>query len=416
MYWIIPLVALASWLINVESSAEDWPRWRGPRGNGTWQAPAIPLHWPKDGLKVHWRSKIGPGYSGIAVKDGRAFTMDRPPEPSGQERVVCIDAATGNEIWSFVYDADYEKLDYGKGPRTTPTVHDGRVYTLGAVGHLHCLDASNGKKLWSKNLKADHRAQQPTWGFAAMPVVYQELLIVHAGQKPGGCFVAYDRNTGEEIWRACDDPTGYGTPIVIRHGGTDRLVGWTPRHIVGMSLDRGEVLWKVPYKVTYGVTITTPIFHEDTVLVCGYWEGSKAVRLGKDPHDAKLLWEENRFLRGVMSQPLYRDGHVYLLDKSNGLVCFELATGKVVWTGKHQLTPRGRNPQANMVWLGDTDRAIALNASGELILIRLTTKGYAESSRTKIIGETWAHPAFAGNDVFARDDQEIVCVRIGSGE
>jgi outer membrane protein assembly factor BamB len=139
-------------------------------------------------------------------------------------------------------------------------------------------------------------------------------------------------------------------------------------------------------------------------------------RLRPCPDDVKLLWEENRFLRGVMSQPLYRDGHVYLLDKTNGLVCFELATGRVVWTGKHQLTPRGRNPQANMVWLGDTDRAIVLNASGELILIRLTTNGYSESSRTKIIGETWAHPAFAGNDVFARDDQEIVCVQIGSGK
>ncbi len=338
--------------------------------------------------------------------------MDRPKEPADHERVLCFDALTGKTSWTHQYEAKYDKLDYGKGPRGTPTIHDGFVYTLGSVGHLHCLSAATGKVLWSKDLKTDHRAEQPTWGFASMPVVHGDKLIVHAGMKPGGCYVAYHRKTGEEIWRSGDDPTGYGTPIVIRHAGGEQLVGWTPEHIVGMSLDNGKLLWQQPYKVTYGVTITTPIFHNNTVLVCGYWEGSKAIRLGQPVQDAELLWEENRFLRGVMSQPLCRDGYVYLLDKSNGLVCFELATARVVWTDENRMTPRGRNPQANMVWLGDSDRAIVLNSAGELVLIRLTSKGYEEQSRTKIIGETWAHPAFAGEFVVARDDTEIVCLKL----
>ena len=148
------------------------------------------------------------------------------------------------------------------------------------------------------------------------------------------------------------------------------------------------------------------------IFVVGYWHGSKTIRLGDTPTNATLAWEENKFLRGIMSQSLSRDGRVYLLDKQYGLTCFELQTGKKLWDDANQTTPRGRNPQATLVWLGDTDRAIILNEEGELILTRLNPEGHREQSRTKIIGPTWAHPAFAGNRVFARSDSELVCVSL----
>jgi outer membrane protein assembly factor BamB len=390
--------------------AEDWPRWRGPRGDGTWQAPPIPEQFPAAGPPVVWKAPLGKGYSGISVAGGRAFTMDRPDE-SNDERVVCFDASTGKQLWEHRYAAPYGDLDYGKGPRCTPTIHDGRVYTLGAVGHLHCLDAASGQVLWSKDLVRDHGARLPTWGFAASPVIEGDLVIVHAGL-PEGCYSAYDRKTGKEVWRAGDDPAGYGTPIIVEHGGLWQLIGWTPEHIVAHKLDTGELLWKYPYKVTYGVSIATPIFQEGIVLVCGYWHGSRAIKLGDRPTEATLAWEENRYLRGLMDQPLYRDGYVYLLDKQHGIVAFELAKGEKIWTDENRLTPRDRNPQVSMVWLGDTGRAICLNAQGDLILVRLSPQGLAEQSRAKIVGETWAHPAYAGNCCLARDDEQIVCVRL----
>ncbi|MFZ2640897.1 MAG: PQQ-binding-like beta-propeller repeat protein, partial [Verrucomicrobiia bacterium] len=174
----------------------------------------------------------------------------------------------------------------------------------------------------------------------------------------------------------------------------------------------GKPLWAVPYPVTYGVSIASPIFHEGIVFVAGYWQGSKAIQLGPGPTDAKLRWEENQFLRGEMSQPLCRDGHVYLLDKTHGLTCFELNTGKKLWDDANRMTPKGRDPQASLVWLNNADRAIILNASGELILARLNPAGYHEQSRAKIIGKTWAHPAFAGRCVFARNEIELVCVEL----
>lgn len=414
------------------AAGEEWPRWRGVRGDGSWRAPAIPAKFPAGGPPVVWKSPIGPGYSGLAVAGGKVYTLDRPaqstpaqstPAESGDERIVCLDAESGKLLWEHRYAAPYGDLDYGKGPRCTPTIYDGRVYTLGAVGHLHCLEAATGKVHWSKDLVRDHGAKIPQWGFAASVVIDGEQAIVHAGL-PGGCYSSYDRRTGAELWRGGDDPAGYGTPILVEHAERRLLVGWTPEHIVLHDPATGRLLWKYPYKVTYGVSIATPIVHEGTILVCGYWHGSRAIKLGPTPEQSDLLWEENRFLRGLMDPPLVRNGYVYLLDKQHGIVAFELNKGEKLWTDDNRLTPRGRNPQVSLVWLGNadpagsdaTDRAIGLNAQGELLLVRLTPEGLVEDDRAKIVGETWAHPAYAGDHGFARDDEQIVCVRLSATE
>src|SRR5262249_17468681 len=157
---------------------------------------------------------------------------------------------------------------------------------------------------------------------------------------------------GKEVWRNLADPAGYATPIVIRSQGTPQLVCWTPTHIRSLDPRTGKLLWTVPFEVTYGTAIATPIFADGIVLVSGYWEGATAIRLGKQPTETKVLWHQRR-LRALMSQPLYRKGHVYLLDKREGLTCFPLRTGKKRWDDGNRMTPKGRNPQASMVWLGD---------------------------------------------------------------
>jgi outer membrane protein assembly factor BamB len=292
-----------------------------------------------------------------------------------------------------------------------PTIHEGRVYALGAVGHLHCLDAATGKLLWSKNLVSDLKASLPGWGFAASPVVLEGLVIIHAGGEPDACLVALDRQTGNIAWRNLPDPGGYATPIIVQKQGK-LLVAWTPTHIRCLDPRTGKLLWSIPFEVTYGTAIAMPIFQEGLVLVSGYYEGSKAIRLGSDPTSASIAWEDRRNLRGLMSQPLYREGHGYLLDKRDGLVCFEMKTGKKVWDDGNRMTPKGRNPQATLVWTGDEDRALILNSDGDLILARLNPQGYQEVSRTNIIGATWAHPAYAGDCVYARSDSELVCVSL----
>src|SRR5687767_12443097 len=251
----LAVFALVSYLFASCAFAEDWPQWRGPRSDGSWQAPKIPERFPEGGPKIEWKSPVAAGYSGIAVVGNRVYTMDKPKEPADRERVLCLDAVTGKPVWEHVYPAAYGKLDYGKGPRATPTVFEGRVYTFGAVGHVHCLDALTGNVLWSKDLVADHKAEQPTWGFAASPVIHDGKVIIHAGLKGNGCFSAYDLTTGNEVWRGGSDPAGYGTPILVKHEGVEQLVGWTPENLVSHSPQTGRLNWSVPYKINYGVSI-----------------------------------------------------------------------------------------------------------------------------------------------------------------
>lgn len=398
--------------------AEEWPRWGGPRGDGTWRGPSatqkLPEKWPAAGLPLVWRKEIGGGFGGVSVNDGRVCVMDRQTKPNECERTLCLDADSGRELWIDEYPVEYGKLDYGNGPRGTPTIHDGRVYTLGAVGHVRCLDAASGKLIWSHDSVKEFDATIPMWGLAASPVIWQDRVIVHVGAKDG-CVMAFDRLNGKKIWRVSDDPAGYATPIVIASPSGPQVVQWTPEHVLGIDVRTGKQLWSVPYKITYGVSVATPIYQQELVLVAGYWEGSKAIKLGKNPTDATVAWEENRYLRGLMSQPLYHDGNVYLLEKQYGLTCFELATGKKLWDDDNRATPRGRNPQATLVWLtNEPERALILNSDGDLILAKLDPSGYHEQSRTRIIDPTdinqvWAHPAYSGRFVFARNDKEIVC-------
>jgi outer membrane protein assembly factor BamB len=390
--------------------AEDWPQFRGPRGDGTWQGPKLPEKWPESGLKQLWRKEIGGGYSGISVVGDFVYTMDRQKPPEERERVLCFHAETGDLVWKHEYPVEYGKLDYGNGPRCTPTIHDGRLYAVGAMGDVRCLDAQTGELIWQLHYVKDFASRLPTWGFAGSAVIHGDFCYLSPGNEAGASVIAVHRLSGKELWRSLSDEAGYCTPLVFRAHDRDQLVCWTPSHLRCLDATTGELLWSHPYEITYGVSIAKPIYQDGIIFIAGYWDGAKAIRLGDTTKSAKLAWEDRKFLRGLMSQPLYRDGLAYLLDKTQGLTCFELETGKKLWDDNHQMTPRDRNPQASLVWLGDEDRAIILNAEGDLILARLNRTGYHETSRTNIIGPTWAHPAFAGDKVFARSDTEIVAV------
>ncbi len=391
----------------------DWPQWRGPTADGIWECPGLALE--IENPQRIWKKDISGGYSGVTISEGKIYTMDRPGKKN-IERILCLDAKTGNVIWEHSYAASYDGLSYDSGPRASVTIHSMKAYALGSVGHIHCLDARNGKVIWSKDSVKELEARRPTWGFAASPSIWKNTVIYQLGCTDGG-YIAFDKNSGKECWRGSDDPAGYATPVFARHKEKDLMLAWTPEHIRGMSPDTGQVLWSIPYKIKYGVSIAMPIFHDETVLVCGYWHGSKAIKLGKHPTEAKLLWEDEENIRGLMAQPLYRDGLVYLIDRSNGLSCFELTTGKRLWNDAkaHTLTPAGRNPQATMVWARDGkrhDRAMVLNANGELLSITLGRKGFKIHSRSQVIGKTWAHPAYSNGHIFARSDREIVCLKL----
>jgi outer membrane protein assembly factor BamB len=388
--------------------AADWPQWRGPGRDGALKETGLPDKFPADGFKPRWRKPIGGGYGGIAVSGGRVYVMDRQKEPKEIERVLCLDAATGKQLWAHEYAVKYNKLDYGNGPRSTPTVHEGRVYTFGAVGHLHCLDADKGKVIWVRDTVKEFKARIPTWGFACSPLVNGDRLIVQIGGVEA-CMVAFDRGNGKEAWHALNDRPGYSSPILIDPKSGRQLVCWTAEHLVGLEPASGKVRWQVPHTTDFDVTISDPIWHEGMLLVSDYWTGSIAVKLDDRGENPKIVWQGKQ-LSLLMSTPLCRSGHVYALDRFRGLKCIELKTGKVRWQDQH-VTPRGRNPQASLVWAGE--KALIFNEKGELILAKLTPDRYEEIGKVSVIKDgTWANPAFAKKCIFARNDKEIVCVPI----
>ncbi|MEZ5384081.1 MAG: PQQ-binding-like beta-propeller repeat protein [Prosthecobacter sp.] len=396
-------------IVSTATATEDWPRWRGANADGRWSPVGIPADFAtKEPVQI-WKTEIGAGFGGVTVSEGRVYVMDRLKEPNEVERVFCFDATNGKELWKHAWEVSYSGMDYPTGPRASVNIHEGRAYALGATGIATCLNAVTGKLIWEVNTMETCGAKIPTWGFAASPVIDGNRVLLHVGAK-NGSVVALNKNTGEEVWRGGPDPAGYCTPEIITHDGKRQLIAWGPEHVQSLNPDSGSVNWLYPYKITYGVSIAQPLYHDGVLLVSGYWHGAKAFQLGTS---MELLWENETEICGLMSAPLFKDGVVYMLDKNRGLQAFELKTGKILWSDDNTLTPKDRNPQMSLVWMDESQNLAALlNASGELVYVTLTPEKREELARWQIIGKTWAHPAFAGNRVFARSDKELVAWRL----
>ncbi|MCB1242429.1 MAG: PQQ-binding-like beta-propeller repeat protein [Verrucomicrobiales bacterium] len=403
----------ASWL---SVGAAEWSAWRGPMGDGTWvDAPKLDRD-PPEPPTVHWRRDIGSGYAGVTVAGGRVYTMDRQGTlPQVRERVLCFDAESGGPLWEHSWDANYTKMEYPSGPRASVLVHQGKAYAQGASGHLHCLDAVTGGVLWSLDYVSGLGGKRPTWGYAATPVIWKDLLLLQPGIPNGGGYLAVRPATGEEVWRTSGDPAGYCTPYLFRHRDRDFLALWTPKHLQLADPDTGKIHWSLPYEITYGVSIASPLYHQGLLLVSGYWHGTKTIRLGEGLADHALAWEENTHLRGLMSQPMVKDGIGHLLDKENGITCFDFATGRRLWDDAHEITPAGpggKNPQCSLIRLRDSNDFLILNSEGELLLATLDDTKVTVHWREPVIGSTWAHPACGGHRIYLRDDTALVAVNL----
>jgi outer membrane protein assembly factor BamB len=411
MRCIVVLLALALPCWSIAQADPEWPRWRGPKGDGFWEPKPLPADFTEREPQSLWKVPVGKGFGGVTVSGGRVYLMDRQTTPSEQERVLCFAARDGKLVWQHLWPVKYGEMGgYATGPRASVTIKNGKAYALGATGMAACFDAATGKVVWQRDTVKELGARVPQWGFAASPFLWKDTVLLHLGAEKNGSIVTLDKATGHERWRSGNDPAGYCTPEIIAHEGRQQLIQWGPEHIQACDPDTGTALWTYPYKITYGVSIAQPIYRDGVLLVSGYWHGTKALRPDAKP---KLLWENEKQICGLMSAPLFKDGRVYLLDKTDGLTCFQLADGKILWQDGNQLTPKDRNPQLSIVWLDQAQSLVALlNASGELIYARLKDDGAEVLARHQIIGKTWAHPAFTKDSVFARSDSELAAWKL----
>jgi outer membrane protein assembly factor BamB len=409
--------------------ADDWPQWRGPNRDGVWREAGIIERFRSPELQIKWRVPIGSGYSGPTVAGGRVYVMDRITEPAQQERVHCFDAATGEKVWTHEYDALYRyNVGYTAGPRASVTVDGGKAYSLGTMGHLYCFDAAKGSVLWNKDLDALYKIQMPGWGISCSPLVEGNLLIVVAGGE-NACLVAFNKHTGEERWKALADRAQYSAPIIVEQAGKRVLVCWTGDNVVGLHPQTGEVYWQNPLKpVQMPIGASTPVTDGKRLFVSSFYDGSLMLRLtGDQTPKVEEIWRKRGLserqtaaLHSMISTPVLDGDHVYGVDSYGELRCLDADTGERIWENQ-QAVPKERWSNIHIVRHGE--RYVMFNERGELIFARLSSDGYEEISRAKLIeptrvqlnqrgGVCWSHPAYANKHVFARNDEELVCASL----
>ena len=373
-------------------------------------------------IELKWSTPIGPGYSGPTVSKGLVYVTDRPERPSQSERVLCFDEQTGEQIWAYQYDCVYESVGYPAGPRTSVVISEGKAYSLGTMGHLFCFDAQTGKVLWQKELNTEYEINMPIWGLASTPLVVDEKIIVHVSGSPNAGMVAFNKDTGRELWRSLEDRAGYSAPILIEKNGVRLVVSWTEHSLSGLDPESGKIYWRFPWTTGSGMSISTPVLYKDHIFVSAFYSGSLLIKLGDDYTSAEIVWQrvgeserKTDALHCVMNTPVIMDDYIYGVDSYGELRCLELSTGNRVW---EDLTAVESDRWANIHFIQQGKRTWMFNEQGELLITELSPEGFKEISRAKLIettrkqlarGVTWAHPAFANNHVFIRNDERLVC-------
>ncbi|PYJ87518.1 MAG: pyrrolo-quinoline quinone [Verrucomicrobia bacterium] len=420
--------------------ADDWPQWLGPQRDGVWREIGILEKFPAEGPKVRWRAPIGAGYTGPAVANGRVYVMDRQlaqgasnssnpfarGEIPGTERVLCLKEDDGEILWKHEYDCPYA-VSYPAGPRATPTVHDGKVYTLGTEGNLICLEAEKGKLIWSHELTKDYHTTTPMWGFAGHPLIDGKKLICLAGGE-GSVAVAFDKDTGKKLWRALSaKEPGYCPPMIYEFNGKRQLIIWHPEAVSALDPETGNVIWSYPLapSVRSGMTIPGPRKSGDLLFLTSFYNGSLMLRIGSDK--PSVVWQSRKVsemdtdgLHSVMSTPVLENGYIYGSCSYGQFRCLKADTGERLWETFEPTTDKSVR-WGNAFLVKNGDRYFLFNEKGDLIIAKLTPEKYEEISRAHLLEPTntdpgrpvvWSHPAFANRCVYARNDKEIVCVSL----
>jgi len=375
---------------------EDWPEWRGSGREGLWRETGLIEKFEGGKIDWEWSAPIGPGYNGPTVAGDRVYVMDRGPNGGDEERVLCFDRRTGEEMWVHEYPCEYMDVSYPLGPRASVTIKEGRCYSLGTMGHFFCLDAETGEVIWSKDFEKEYRINIPVWGMTCSPLVEGNTLIVQVGGADGACVVGLEKETGDEVWRVFDDKASYVSPVVIDQAGKRVVVVWTGFRIAGLDPGTGEVFWEHatrPRKMPINVPGPARSADGSLMFLSTFYDGSRMLRIDQEKLEVEELWlrrgvseTKTDALHNMISPPYIRDGHVYGVDSYGQLRCLKADTGDRVWESVGEAVPQGRWSTIFMVRNGD--RTWMLNELGELIIAELTPSGYREISRAKLIEPT----------------------------
>jgi outer membrane protein assembly factor BamB len=356
------------------------------------------------------------------VCNGLVYVTDvQAVRPAARERVLCFDETTGKLRWTYEYSVAYPDWAFepnAGGPRATPIIRDGRLFTLGALGDLFCFDASRGRVVWRKSLAKNYQVKEFT-GITASPLIEDDLLILYICGKPAACVVAFNKNSGKEVWRALDDSFTYSSPIVITAGGKRQLIVWTQEAVTSLDPKTGRTWWREPLNTPGDMAVATPVAACQRLFVAG-------LMFQFDAHKPKpsVIWPEARAatkrVLSITSTALLDCDYLFSARSAGELVCLQAATGRQVWQ-TNTVTELKNGASIHLTPCGDA--VFLFTDRGDLIRAQLTPSGYREISRAHLLDPTspfgdrkcaWTPPAYANRHVFARSDTELVCASLAA--
>jgi len=381
------------------SSEPEWPGFRGPNRDGIIKGIKIDTDWKSNGPEEIWRKQIGPGCSSFAVNGGLIFTQ----EQRGEEEIVsCYYIKTGDPIWAHADKARFWDSHAGAGPRSTPALHEDRVFTLGATGILNALDAMNGNLIWSRNPISDADVEHSGWGYSSSPLVVNDVVIVAAVGK----LVAYDIETGKLRWLGPEGGDSYSSPHLLTIDGIKQVLLMGGKGVTSLDPVDGKVIWSYHWPV--GVIVQPAVMDDGDILI-SYDEGRGLRRINVSKKSGE--WQVEEKWTSSQLKPNFNDfvvhkGHAYGFNGPM-LVCISLDNGERMW--------RGGRYGGQIILLADQDLLLILSEKGELVMVQASPDRFKELARIEAIeGKTWNHPVLAGDILLLRNTQEMVAYQLSS--
>lgn len=381
-------------------AAQDWPQLLGPTRNGVYTGPGR-----APGPQV-WSKPIGAGFAAPVIAQGKLIMFYRQ---DGKELVEAWNPQTGAKIWSYSYATSYrDDFGFDEGPRSAPTVDNGRIYTFGAEGQLHCINLADGKKVWSEDTHAKFKVSKGYFGAVGAPLVDDTRVMVNIGG-PGAGIVAFDKNNGKVLWTATDDPAGYSSPLLATVAGLKRALFLTRTGFVDVDPASGKVRYAMRWRARMDASVNaaTPIAAGDIVFLTASY-GTGAIALEAKGAEYRKLWSNDDSLSSHYATPVHRDGYLYGFhgrqEMGQELHCVELKTGKVMWSEDGM--------RAGTVTLAG-DRLFILRENGELIIAAADPKGFKPLAKQQLLpGVVRAFPALSEGRLYLRNENNIACYRL----
>jgi outer membrane protein assembly factor BamB len=386
-------------------SAQDWPQWRGADRDGKVNGFTAPESWPPE-LSMQWQESVGAGDATPVLVEDRLYLFTRQGD---QEVILCLNAESGAEQWRNEYTAAAVTGAGARhpGPRSTPALSNGKIVTIGVSGILSCLDAGSGELLWRKD---PFPGIVPMFFTSMSPMIVDGVCIAHLGGADNGAIIAYDMDTGNELWRWAEEGPDYGSPVLLEVAGKKLIVTPTEKSIVGVDLADGKLIWKLPFlPQRRAYNAATPIVNGNTVIYSGAGRGTNAVKIEKQGEEFVIseLWS-NAELSVQFSTPVLKQDLLYGYTNTGSLFCIDALTGQTAWTDTIQ---HDRSGFAAILDVGPV--IMALPSSSELIVFKPVKEEYSELAKIKIADKpSYATPVVAGSRIYIKDETTITLWKI----